>query len=263
MMNFLFWSTLKPFCEIFLLWFVFYRILVFFQGTRAFQVLKGITYLVILFLITQLLGFDSLNWLLTKFFAIWIIAIVILFQQELRQGLARLGQGHLFNIFLEESEVVAIIDELGQAAAKLSEQKTGCLIAIEREAKLKTYIDSGIPIDGLVSSEIVQTIFRHDSPMHDGGLVIRGQRILAAACLFPLSENQSLSKIIGTRHRAALGLTEQTDAVVLMVSEETGEISVACDGKFIPITGPERLQAVLKDLLFTHSGPHAQKNIPS
>jgi diadenylate cyclase len=230
---------------------------VFFQGTRAFQVLKGMTYLLIIFLFAQLLGLDTLNWLLTKFFTIWILALVIIFQQEIKQGLARLGQGSLFNLSLEESEVTAIIDELVDAAFILAEKKTGVLIAIEREAKLKTYIDSGIVIDGFVSSALIQTIFKHDSPMHDGGLVIRGQRVVAASCLFPLSENQQLSKIIGTRHRAALGLTEQTDALALLVSEETGDVSVACDGKFIPVTGSERLRETLKNLLIVY--PRTEK----
>ncbi|MBF0593923.1 MAG: TIGR00159 family protein [Candidatus Omnitrophica bacterium] len=247
-----FWLTLKPIIEILILAFIFYKILVFFQGTRAFQVLKGMTYLLVVFLVSQLLGLATLNWLLTKFFAIWILALVVIFQQEIKQGLARLGQGNLFNISLEESEVAAIIDELVDAVFILSDKKTGVLIAIEREAKLKTYIESGIMIDGLVSGELIQTIFKHDSPMHDGGVVVRGNRIVAASCLFPLSENQHLSKIIGTRHRAALGLTEQTDALALLVSEETGDISVACDGKFIPVTGPERLQNILKDLLMAH-----------
>jgi diadenylate cyclase len=243
------WLLVKPFVEILVLWWIFYRILLFFQGTRAFQVLKGITYLAIMFLVAQLFRFDTLNWLLMKFFAISILAMVILFQQELRHGLARLGRGHLFNLFLEESEVVAVVGEIVDAAFKLSDKKTGCLVALEREAKLTTYAESGVQIDGLVTSELVQTIFKHESPIHDGGLIVRGQRILAAACLFPLTDNQNLSKIIGTRHRAALGLTEHTDAVVLLVSEETGEISVACDGKFIPVTGPERLKDILKDLL--------------
>ena len=210
------------------------------------------TYLLVLFLGSQLLGLDTLNWLLTKFFAIWILALVVIFQQEIKHGLARLGQGNLFNISLEESEVTAIIDELVDAAFVLSEKKTGVLIAIEREVKLKTYTDSGIIIDGFVSSALVQTIFKHDSPLHDGGLVVRGQRVVAASCLFPLSENQQLSKIIGTRHRAALGLTEQTDALALLVSEETGDVSVACEGKFIPVTGPERLRDTLKNLLIVY-----------
>jgi diadenylate cyclase len=253
-MIFIFWSLIKPFFEILVLAFVFYRVLVFFQGTRAFQVLKGIAYLLVVFFVSQFLGFDTLNWLLTKFFTISILVFVIIFQNEIRQGLARLGQGHLFTIVLDESEVNAIIHELSEAMVKLSKSMVGCIIALERETKLNTYIESGVALDARVGSELVQSIFKHDSPIHDGGAIIRGGRIAAAACLFPLSDNQNLSKIIGTRHRAALGLTEQTDAVVVMVSEETGEISVACDGKFIPVTGPERLQAILRDLLIAHKG---------
>jgi len=253
-MNFFFWSILKPFLEILVLTYMFYRILEFFQGTRAFQVLKGIMYLLIAFFAFQLLGLDTLNWLLTKIFAISILAFVVIFQQEIRQGLARLGQGHLFAPALEEAEVVALINELIEALVKLSETKVGCLIAIEREAQLRLYIESGIAIDAVLGAELIQSIFQYDSPMHDGGIIVRGKRIVAAACLFPLSDNQNLSKIIGTRHRAALGLTEQTDSVVVMVSEETGDISVACDGKFIPVTGRERLHSTLKDLLVIQGG---------
>lgn len=245
------WSIINPILEILLLSFVFYRILLFFQGTRAFQVLRGMTYLLIAFLLSQLLGFNTLNWLLEKFFAISILAFVIIFQQEIRQGLARLGQGQLFSIFLEESEVIAVIDEVIEACFFLSEKRTGCLMAIEREAKLKTIAENGIQMDAILSSQLVETIFHHEAPIHDGGLVIRGQRIVAAACLFPLSENQNLSKIIGTRHRAALGLTEQTDAVAVMVSEETGEISVACNGRFIPVTGKENMKTILMDLVIS------------
>src|ERR1041385_3125359 len=132
-MKFLFWSALKPIVEISILWFVFYRILVFFEGTRAFQVLRGITYLIIAYLISQILGLDTIIWLLTKFFGISIIALLIIFQQELRQGLARLGQGHLFNISLGEAEMLEVIEEIADAAYKLSKRKAGCLIAIERE----------------------------------------------------------------------------------------------------------------------------------
>jgi diadenylate cyclase len=231
------------------LWIVFYQILVFFEGTRAFQVFKGIIYLLVAFLLFQILGLDTLNWLLTKFFAISIIALIIIFQQELRHGLARLGQQHLFNFGLEESEIIAIIEEITTAAYKLARQKVGCLIAIERETKLKPYIESGITLDAKISSEVIQSIFNPQSPIHDGGIITRGNRVAAVSCLFPLSDNPNFSKIIGTRHRAALGITEQTDAVVIMVSEETSEISVACDGRFIPIVNRERLVNILKDLL--------------
>lgn len=248
---FFFWSIIKPAIETMLLAFCYYRILVFFQGTRAFQVLMGMFYVLVIFLLAQFLGLDIINWLLTKFLTISIIALVIIFQQELRHGLARIGQGHLFSLFLEESEVEEVIDEIVDACYKMSNKRIGCLLGIEREAKLKIYIESGIQLDAIITSELLQTIFRHESPIHDGGVIIRGQRLVAAACLLPLSENQNLSKIIGTRHRAALGLTEQTDAVTVMVSEESGEISIANDGRFIPVTGPDRLRDVLKDLLIT------------
>jgi len=248
-MSFVFWEIVKPLLEIVILWIVFYQILVFFEGTRAFQVFKGIIYLLVAFLLFQILGLDTLNWLLTKFFAISIIALIIIFQQELRHGLARLGQQHLFNFGLEESEILAIIEEITSACYKLSRQKIGCLIAIERETKLKPYIESGITLDAQISSELIQSIFIPQSPIHDGGIITRGNRVAAVSCLFPLSDNPNFSKIIGTRHRAALGITEQTDAAVIMVSEETSEISVACDGRFIPIVNRERLVNILKDLL--------------
>lgn len=248
-MPYLIWEYLIPTFEVLILWIVFYRILVFFEGTRAFQVLKGLTYLLVAFLVSQFLHFETLNWLLTKFFGISIVALIIIFQQELRHGLARLGQQHLFSLTLAESEIVAVIDEITTVAYKLSHQKIGFLLAVERETKLNSYIESGVPILGKLSSEILQSIFQHQSPLHDGGVITRGDQILAASCLFPLSENPNFSKIIGTRHRAALGLTEQTDAVVIMVSEETGEISVAADGRFIPVVNKERLSNILKDLL--------------
>ncbi len=245
--------TLKPLLEIVVLWVVFYRILVFFEGTRAFHVLKGLIYLLLAFLISQFLNLETLNWLLTKFFAISIIALLIIFQQELRQGLARLGQQHLFNITLEETEVIALIEEITSAVFKLSRKKIGCLIAIERENKLKPYIESGLVIDAQISSELLQSIFMPNSPLHDGAVIIRGERVVAASCLFPLSENPTFAKIVGTRHRAALGLTEQTDAVVLMVSEETAEVSAAMTGRFIPVVNKEGLENLLKEILLTHN----------
>ncbi len=239
----------KPTAEILILWFVFYQVLVFFEGTRAFQVLKGLIYLLAGFLIFQLLGLETINWLLRNLLGMSILGFLILFQQEIRHGLARLGQQHLFSASLEESEVVAMLDEMSASVYKLAQRKIGCLIALERETKLKTYIDSGVAIDGKVSSELIQSIFVTTSPLHDGGIIIRNDRILAAACLFPLSENINLSKIIGTRHRAALGLTEQTDAIVVMVSEETGNISIATEGRFIPVVNKERFLATLKNFL--------------
>ena len=245
-------NYIKAAAEILLLWLAFYRVLVFFEGTRAFQVLRGISYLIIIYLLAEYLGLTTINWLLTKFFAISIIALLIIFQQELRQGLARLGQQHLFNVTLGESEIVAMIDEITDAIYKLSKKKIGCLIALERQIKLTTYLESGIIIDAKISSVLIQSIFMPAAPIHDGGVIIQGDRIAAASCLFPLSENPNFSKIIGTRHRAAVGLTENSDAVVLMVSEETGEVSIALDGRFIPIANKERFVDILHDMMVGH-----------
>ena len=247
------WIIFKVTVEITILWFTFYRMLVFFEGTRAFQVLKGIVYLLVAFLASELFGFQTLNWLLTKLFGISVIAFLIIFQQEIRQGLARLGQQHLFNITLEESEIITIIDEISSAAFKLAQKKIGCLIAIERENKLQTYIESGIFIDSEITSELIQGIFAPNSPLHDGGMIIRGKKIIASSCLFPLSDNLKISKTMGTRHRAALGISEQTDAIILVVSEETKDISLVLDGRLVSIANQGTLTDTLKNLLITQN----------
>ena len=239
----------KAIIEIIILWMVFYRILLFFQGTRAFQVLRGITYLIIALLISNLLGFEVLNWLLRNFFSIWIIVIVVIFQQELRSGLARLGQQHLFTISLGESEIKALVNEIYDTVSRLSKRKNGCLIAIEREMKLDLYIESGIFIDAKVSSALLQSIFMPGTPLHDGGVVIRGERVAASSCLFPLSDNPSVGKTVGTRHRAALGLSEHTDALLVLVSEETGEISIAFEGHFKAVDSEEHFMKVINQIL--------------
>jgi len=239
----------KAIVEMAILWVVFYRILLFFEGTRAFQVLRGITYLIIALLISQVLGFEVLNWLLRNFFSIWIIVIVVIFQHELRSGLARLGQQHLFTISLGEPEIKALADEIYDTISRLSKRRNGCLIAIEREMKLDLYIESGIVIDGKVSSALLQTIFMPATPLHDGGVVIRGERVAASSCLFPLSDNPSVGKTVGTRHRAALGLSEHTDALIVLVSEETGEISMAFEGHFIAVHSEEHFMKLINQVL--------------
>ena len=190
----------------------------------------------------------TINLLLTKFFGISIIGLIIIFQQELRQGLARLGQQHLFSVSLAESDVVALIEEIASALFKLAGKKIGCIIAIEQEIKLKTYIESGVLLDSKASAELLQSIFTPPSPLHDGGVIIQGERIIAASCLFPLTENPHYSKMIGTRRRAALGMSEQTDSVIIIASEETGEVLLAVNGYFTHIENREHFVAALMDL---------------
>ena len=243
------WFVIHSTIEILILWIVYYRILLFFEGTRAFQVLKGISYLTVALMLSHVFHFDVLNWLLGHFFSIWIIVIVVVFQHELRAGLARLGQQHLFSLTLGDMEIEKLIDEVAEAVFKLSKKKTGCLIAIERQMKLNLYIDSGISLDAKISSVFLQSIFNSASPLHDGGVVIQGERVAASSCLFPLSENPSVNKTVGTRHRAALGLSEQSDAVVILVSEQTGYVSIAFGGQFHQSATKEIFLEVLKHIL--------------
>lgn len=243
------WFIIHAIIEVAILWIIYYRILLFFEGTRAFQVLKGISYLIIALMASHIFKLDVLNWLLGHFFSIWIIVIVVVFQHELRAGLARLGQQHLFSLSLGDQEIERLVEEITDSVFKLSKKKTGCLIAIERQMKLNLYIESGISLDARISGALVQSIFNTSSPLHDGGLVIQGERIAACSCLFPLSENPGVSKTVGTRHRAALGLSEQSDAVVILSSEETGAVSMAFQGEFYAITSKEDFTAQLKRII--------------
>lgn len=221
----------KPIVEILILWFVFYKIMLFFEGTRALQVLRGIIVLVFSFFIFQLLRLETLDWLLTHLFGISVIAILIIFHTEIRAGLARLGRQNIFKTALDEEEINEMLTKIVKATDELSKKKMGALIALEKDDSLKTYIESGIKIDGIVTSELIQTIFTHNSLLHDGGIIIRHGRIVAAGCLFPLTEKGDLDRVFGMRHRAAIGLVEQTDSIVVVVSEESGDVSLCYDGK--------------------------------
>jgi len=235
----------KSLLEISFIWVLIYFMIRFLQGTRAVQVLTGLVILVIVFNVAKILELSTINWVLTKLFAVGVLAFLILFQPELRRGLARIGQNTIFNPFLKKGGTV---DEVVEACQRMSKIRRGALIAIEREAGLKNYIESGIPLDAKISAELLVTIFAANTPTHDGAVVIEGDRIASAGSLFPLSQNQTLSRSLGTRHRAAIGLTEETDAVVVVVSEETGAISVSVYGKLTRDLDEEGLKRVLKSL---------------
>jgi len=239
----------KPLIEILILWFVIYEIMLFFEGTRAIQVLRGIIILLVAFFVFQKLDLEVLNWLLTKLFGISIIAILIIFHPEIRQGLARLGRGHLFATSESEEELDEILKQIGKAAEELSRNKIGALIALEKNDPLTAYIQSGILIDARVSSDLIENIFTPNSLLHDGGLIIQHGRITAAGCLFPLTENQDLSRVYGTRHRAALGLSEETDAVVIIVSEERQDMSLVYRGRLYKDLSREDMISKIKEII--------------
>jgi len=240
----------KPAVEIIILWFVIYRAMLFFEGTRAIHVIRGIVILLIAFFLFQLLNFEILDWLLEKLFAISVIAVLIIFHPEIRQGLARLGQRNLFGAaVLREEDLDRLLKEIGNAAENLSKDKTGAIIALEKKDPLSAFIESGVVIDSRVSSELIESIFSRSSILHDGAMIIQQGRVAAAGCLFPLSENQDLSRIFGTRHRAALGLSEETDAILIVISEERQDISLIYRGKMQKDLSREELIGKVKDFI--------------
>jgi len=243
-------SLWRPILEILILWSFVYLLFRLFQGTRAVQVLMGLTVFVFIFLIAKLLGLQSINWVMEKLLAIGVIAILIIFQPELRRALARLGQNTMLSSLLKEG---GPLDEIVDACQMLSEKRIGALIAIQREIGLKNFTESGVPVDAKVSSELLMTIFHPKSPMHDGGVVIIGDRIASCASLFPLTQNASISKMLGTRHRAGIGLTEETDAVTLIVSEETGKIALSVYGKLTKDLDVDGVKRILKSLFKSNS----------
>ena len=226
--------------EMAILWIAYYMIYLLLRGTAAEQVLKGIIIISLVIMLTGGMNLVIINWILTRLLAISVIAFLIIFQPEIRRGLARIGR---FGIFSGEKE---ILNEIAKAATILSKKRIGALIAAEREIGLRRYVESGVSIDSSVTSELINTIFSPNTPLHDGGIIVSEQRVEAAACLFPLTQNPNVSKTMGTRHRAALGLSEETDAVIIVVSEETGHIGMAVGGKITEDIDPKNLVKILE-----------------
>lgn len=235
----------RPLLEITFIWALIYYFIRLFQGTRAMQVLMGLLTLAIIFNIAKFLGLNTIIWVLTNLFAVGVVAFLIIFQPEMRRALARIGQNAFGSGILKKG---GTIDEVAQTCEHLSRNRIGGLIAIEREIGLKNYIESGIVLDAKVSAELLITLFAPNTPTHDGGIIIQNDRVAACGSLFPLSQNTSLARNYGTRHRAAIGLSEETDAVCVVVSEETGNISVAVYGKLTAALDMEGLQNILTSL---------------
>jgi diadenylate cyclase len=216
--------------DIIIVAFLFYRLFLLVKGTRATQMFIGLFLLIILSFVVQWLNLNALNWILSSLKTVWVIAFVILFQPELRRALTQLGQNRIlgFIIKVEESGTVS---EIVKACHQLIQKGLGAIIVIEQDVGLRNYIETGTPLDAKMTSELLVTVFTPPSPLHDGAVIIEKSRIVAAGCILPLSQNPRLAKSLGTRHRAGLGLSEESDAVVIIVSEETASISLAVGGK--------------------------------
>jgi diadenylate cyclase len=230
--------------EILIVAVVIYRVLLVFKGTRAIQMLLGFVFLVLVYGISRILGLALIETLLTTLFQFGVIAALIVFQPELRSALASLGQNRLFRAFtgMQGREVV---EELTEAVEELSRDKVGAIIAIEEEIGLGEYLETGTPLQARVSAPLLQNIFTPYSLLHDGAAVVRGDEIIAAGVILPLTQFPVTDRTLGTRHRAALGLSEETDALVIVVSEETGIVSVAHRGRLQRGVAPAELGRIL------------------
>jgi len=238
---------LKPFIEIVILYLAIYAIFLFLRGTRGLGILRGLgTIMILLIVVFAVLSswLPTIDFIFDRVLSVIVIALMIVFQPELRRGLLRLGQNPLVEVFFRSKS--KIVEEITRAVKRLSKQKIGALIAIEREIGIRSIIEGGVPIDAEVQSTLLETIFWPGSALHDGAVTIRGDRIAAAGCLLPLSDSPKISKRLGTRHRAALGLTEESDAITVVVSEETGTISACYQGKLHQDLGGEGIETFLK-----------------
>lgn len=210
---------------------ILYRLLVFVKGTRAAKMLLGLLVLLVASIISRFIPLYTVDWILQGFWSYIVIALIVLFQPEIRKTLARMGEKTSFLNAFTSAEELRGYEEIVRAAVALAERKIGALMVIERETALREFIELGTNLDARVSKEILMSIFHPTSPIHDGAVVIRGNRVIAAGCFLPIALAPSISRALGTRHRAALGLTEETDSVVIIVSEETGGISMSMGGK--------------------------------
>lgn len=241
--------------DILLVWFVIYKIIMVIKGTKAVQLLKGIFVIIIVQTLSVFLGFDTLSAMMEQVIEWGFLAIIIIFQPELRRALEQLGRGRLFarSGNQEEEETKLIIDHIGKSISYMAKRRIGALLSIERETGLGDYIETGIPLQSKITSELLINIFIPNTPLHDGAVVLQKNQIAAAACYLPLSESAFISKELGTRHRAAIGISEVTDAITIVVSEETGAVSLTKNGELHRGLSIEDLKSMLSEELLASS----------
>src|SRR5690554_5151579 len=243
---------IRDFIDIAIVAYVFYKVIGLIKETRAGQLIRGIILILLATQVSDWIGLYTIHWILRNTMTVGVIALLVVFQPELRRALEHLGRSRFFsNVFIskQEDQPTKTIEEIIKAVQMLAQDKTGALIVIERETKLGDVIDTGIKMDSLVSGELLLNTFIPNTPLHDGAMIIRNNRIMAAGCFLPLTENQNLSNQVGTRHRAGLGITESSDAVVVIVSEETGIISIALNCKLYRYLDIKSLKQILINLL--------------
>lgn len=242
--------TIVNIIDIIIVGYILYKIFILIRETRAEQLLKGLILIIAVMKLSQILGLVTLQWIIENTLTVGVIALIIIFQPELRKALEHLGRSKFMSrkLFDTDEEIQRVVGEITTAAINLAATKTGALIVIEQDTGLSEYMQSGTKIDAAVSAPLLENIFVENTPLHDGAVVVRRDRIQAAACVLPLTE-QAIRKDLGTRHRAGIGITENSDAISIIVSEETGIISLALNGRLTRNYNEERLKMVLTKIL--------------
>lgn len=244
--------------EIIILSFIIYQIMVWIKSTRAWNLLKGFSVVLVVLAVAAVFHMNTILWIAENFFSLGITAVIIVFQPELRRALEQLGEKNILSSIVpfdsskkeEEGITDRTISELIRACFEMGKARTGALIVIEQSVSLQEYDRTGIPIDSLVSSQLLLNIFEKNTPLHDGVVILAGNRIRSATCYLPLSDNMKLSKALGTRHRAAVGISEVSDSMTITVSEETGSVSLAKSGRLLRNLNQEQLKEQLESLRF-------------
>lgn len=254
--QFTLWSAL----DVLLLAIIIYQILLLIRGTRAAQILIGMLLVVGLFVVSNIFPLTTVNWMMNKFYSSFIIILIIIFQDDIRHVLSSMGRRNIF-VGQDWSTSVHIIDEITRAASALAAKRVGALIVIERGIILTRYVDIGVPLDAKISKEILMAIFHPSSPIHDGAVILQRGRIAASGCFLPLTRDEHVDPNLGTRHRAAIGISEETDALVVVVSEEGASVAIVEDGKiFRKPDGRALRDALAKRLLVMDN--QENKNLP-
>ncbi|MBV7508773.1 diadenylate cyclase CdaA [Bacillus sp. sid0103] len=227
------WKYLASIVDIVLVWYVIYKLINVIRGTKAVQLLKGILVILLVRVVSEFLGFQTLSWMMEQVITYGFLAIIIIFQPELRRALEQLGRGKFFSrsSTLDDEDPEKTVEAIVKATDYMAKRRIGALISIERETGMGDYIETGIQLNSNISSELLINIFIPNTPLHDGAVIIQKNNVAAAACYLPLSESPFISKELGTRHRAALGISEVTDSITVIVSEETGNISLTKNGE--------------------------------
>ncbi|MGY3765958.1 diadenylate cyclase CdaA [Vagococcus vulneris] len=254
-------KTVIHLLDILVVWYFIYKLLRLLNGTKAIQVFKGIAIIIIIRIVSDWIGLNTVSWLMSQVITYGAIAAIVIFQPEVRRGLEHLGRGGLLRSPLREVDYKSkLIDDLDEAIQYMSKRKIGALISIEQETSLNEYIETGISLDSDISNQLLINIFIPNTPLHDGAVIIQGEKVASACSYLPLSESMRIPKEFGTRHRAAIGLSEVTDAMTIVVSEETGDVSLTYRNHFKPHLEREEYLRILREELVKNEDDKSKRN---